>query len=239
MKLFRIFSDKIFKTFIFLVFCGLGAAHSYAQCKTFTLSDRGDTLNCVDMKGKKQGKWLVTIPELRGTPGHEEEGVYVDGKKEGVWRSYNLQGDVYAVENYKWGLLNGKSQYYNLQGLEREENWWAIDPTKEYDTLEVPDLYKDAVYHTVIVKNDGRSMKHGMWTWYDPLTGFRTRSQEYIRDSAVNELAMFGVAQGHKKGPADTSAAAKKKAVPAVVQEWEKKNSGKKKVNVRDGSAGY
>ena len=229
---------RVSKTFILLTLCCLMAEGILAQCKTFTLSDRGDTLNCIDMKGRKQGKWLVRIPELRGTPGHEEEGEYVNGKKEGTWRSYTMQGDVFAVENYKWGLLNGKAQYYNLQGLEREESWWAIDPTKEYDTIEVPDLYQDAVYHTVIIKNEGRSMKHGRWKWFDPLTGYETKSEEFIRDSAVNDLAVFGLAKGHQKNAPDT-ATAKKKVKPAAVQEWEKKNAGKKKVAVRDGSAGY
>ncbi len=209
----------------------------FAQCKTFRLSDRGDTLNCVDMKGKKQGKWLLQIPELRGNPGHEEEGEYKNNVKEGIWRSYSPQGDLQAVESYRWGLLNGKSQYYNLQGLEREESWMAIDPEKEYDTIEVPDLYQDAVYHTVIYKNEGRSMRHGRWKWFDPSTGFEQKSEEYVRDSVVNPLAEFGISDKRKKDPSDTSTV-KKKDKPSVVQEWEKKNSGKKKVNVRDGSTG-
>jgi hypothetical protein len=227
------------KTFILLIVSLLATGEIFAQCKTFSLSDRGDTLNCTDTKGRKQGKWLVQIPELRGTPGHEEEGEYVNGKKDGLWRSYTMQGDVYAVENYKWGLLNGKAQYYNLQGLEREESWWAIDPTKEYDTIEVPDLYQDAVYHTVIIKNEGRSMRHGRWKWFDPLTGYETKSEEYIRDSAINDLAFLGVGKSAGREKTDSSGKSKKVDKPSVVQAWEKKNSGKKKVAVRDGSAGY
>jgi hypothetical protein len=212
---------------------------SFGQCKTFKLSDKGDTLNCIDYKGLKQGKWILKEPALRGNAGFDEEGEFYNDKKEGTWRRFSEQGDIEAVENYRWGLLDGKSQYYSLQGMEREESWRAIDPEKLYDTIEVPDLYNDAIVRTVIVKNDGQSMKHGKWIWYDPSTGFELKKEDYFRDSAVNSLAMFGVNKNDKRNPSDTSHTAKKVDKPAVVQEWEKKNSGKKKVTVRDGSAGY
>ena len=47
-----------------------------AQYKSFTLSPQGDTLNIVDKKNLKQGKWVNTMPELRGEPGYDEEGYY-------------------------------------------------------------------------------------------------------------------------------------------------------------------
>ena len=209
-----------------------------AQCKTFSLSDQGDTLNCVDMKGMKQGKWIVKVPELRGNPGHEEEGIFINDKKEGLWRKFSAQGDVEAVQNYKWGLLNGKSQYYNLQGMEREESWWAIDPGRLYDTIDVPDLYQDGLTHSVVVKNEGHSMKHGKWKYYDPMTGFVQRTEEYIRDSSINPLAIFGVASTKNNRPARDTSKAVRETKPSIVQEWEKKNAGKKKIKYQDGSTG-
>ena len=210
-----------------------------AQWKTYKLSDRGDTLNCVDVKGLKQGKWLMKIPALRGTAGHDEEGEFIDDRKEGIWRSYNEQGDLMAVESFKWGLLNGRSQYYSVLGLEREEGWWAIDPTKKYDTVDVPDLYEDGKFKSVVVKNEYRSLRQGRWNWYDPQTGFVQRTEEFIRDSSVNPLAMFGIKTREKPARADSVLAGKKPAKPNIVEAWEKKNAGKKKVVVRDGSAGY
>ncbi|TAD86875.1 MAG: hypothetical protein EAY75_07035 [Bacteroidetes bacterium] len=210
-----------------------------SQCVSFKLSDRGDTLNCVDKQGLKQGNWLIKVPELRGQPGHDEEGTFKDGRKEGIWRSYNVQGDVLSVESYKWGLLNGKSQYYSVLGLEREESWWAIDPSKKYDTVDVPDLYEDGKYTKVVVKNEFYSMKHGKWTWYDPQNGFVQRTEDFFRDSAVNPLGMFGVKVREKPQRADSILAGKKPAKPNIVEAWEKKNAGKKKVVVRDGSAGF
>lgn len=210
----------------------------FSQCKSYSLSDKGDTLNCIDRNGWKQGPWIIKVAELRGNPGYEEEGLFVNDRKEGLWRRFTEQGDVLAVENYRWGLLNGKSQYYNLQGIEREESWWAIDPDKKYDTIDVPDLYKDGVYKKVAIKNEGHSMRHGKWTWYDPGTGFIQKTEQFERDSSVNPLAMFGVTHREKR-IADTAIINKKHDKPNVVQAWEKKNSGKKKVVVRDGSAGY
>jgi antitoxin component YwqK of YwqJK toxin-antitoxin module len=212
----------------------------YAQCKTFSLSDRGDTLNCVDFKGMRQGPWLQKFPELRGNPGYEEEGVYKNDKKEGVWRKYSEQGDVLAVESYKWGLLHGKCSYYSLLGLEREEGWWAIDPGKLYDTIDVPDLFTDGVYHKVVIKNEGHSLKQGTWRTFDPMTGRITSTQEYIRDSAVGVLGSMGVKTKQPVNGNNTGDTTKKKVEkPSIVSEWEEKNKGKKKVKVRDGSIGY
>lgn len=228
-----------FYTILFLA-ASLGAAQQgMAQCATFKLSDRGDTINCTDKKGLKQGPWLERFPELRGNPGYDEEGVYIDGKKEGVWRKYSLDGDILAVESYRWGLLNGKSYYYSLMGLEREEGWWAIDPTKQFDTIDVPDLYEDAMVRRVVVKNEGYSMKHGTWTVYDPMTGRIQSTQEYIRDSAVGILGAMGINARKKEPGQRQDSIPKKQEKPAVVQEWEKKNAGKKKVKIIDGSTGY
>jgi antitoxin component YwqK of YwqJK toxin-antitoxin module len=212
---------------------------SISQCKTYKLTDRGDTINCIDLQGKKQGPWLEVFPELRGNPGYEEEGEYLDGQKEGIWRRYTMQGDVMAVESYRWGLKNGKSMYYSLFGLEREESWWAIDPKQKFDTIDVPDLYVDGNYRTVIVPNEGRSMKHGSWVLYNSQTGRIEKTEEYIRDSAVGVLGALGITSKKSNPKPAQDSTGKKMDKPDVVQEWEKKNAGKKKVKVRDGSTGY
>ena len=226
-------------TALLLVSFSLAGFNGSAQCKTFTLSDKGDTLNCVDKNGLKQGKWIVRVAELRGDPGYEEEGIFKDSRKEGMWRRFTHQGDPLAVETYKWGLLHGKSGYYTMEGIEHEESWLAIDPDKLYDTLEVPDLYTDGKYTTVIVKNEGHSMKHGRWTFYEPATGFIKKTEDYFRDSSLNPMAVFGLRDKRKTGPpTDSSGTAKKNKPTAEMLEWEKKNAGKKKVKVRDGGTG-
>src|SRR3954468_10967872 len=95
-----------------------------AQLKNYIISAKKDTLNRVDLKGLKQGPWVVHVDNARGERGYEEEGYFIDNKKEGMWRKYSLEGDMIALENYRWGNLDGKSTYYtNMGDLVREESW--------------------------------------------------------------------------------------------------------------------
>jgi len=208
-----------------------------AQLKSFIMGVKGDTLNRVDQNGLKQGRWVSHVDALRGEPGYEEEGVYKDDKKEGVWRRYSLEGDLIAIENYKWGYKNGQCEYFNLFGRVREESWKAIDPKNPYDTIDVPDLNSDAVYKRVI-KVDAFTVKHGTWNYYDPQTGALVKSEEYVldqlQDPSKKKTALGKTdSTGLKKDSADLS-----KMKPKEVLEYEKKNSGKKKIKVRDGATG-
>ena len=105
-----------------------------AQLKSYIIGTKGDTLNRVDVKGKKQGPWIIKVPDLRGERGYEEEGLFKNDVKESVWRRYSVQGDLIGMESYKFGYKHGKAAYFNYQGeLEREESWRAIDPQNPYD----------------------------------------------------------------------------------------------------------
>ena len=50
--------------------------NSYAQYKSYQLTVSHDTLNAIDKKDQKQGKWVIHIEELRGEPGYDNEGIY-------------------------------------------------------------------------------------------------------------------------------------------------------------------
>jgi len=221
-----------------LVFvCLIISISTSAQLKNYIIGVKGDTLNRVDGNGLKQGRWVSHVDALRGEPGYEEEGVYKDGKKEGTWRSYSLEGDLLSVENYKWGYKNGQCQYFNLFGRVREESWKAIDPKNPYDTIDVPDLNTDAVYKRV-VKVDAFTVKHGTWNYYDPQTGAIVKSEEYVldqlQDPSKKKIAIGKTdSTGLKKDSLTTS-----KMKPQEVLDYEKKNSGKKKIKVRDGATG-
>jgi hypothetical protein len=221
-----------------LFFCSVQAM---AQCKTYKLSSKGDTLNCVDKNDTKRGKWVFHVESLRGNPGYDEEGVYVADRREGLWRRYNLMGDLVAIQNYKWGNLDSISQYYTIAGLEREESWRAMNPDKAYDTLEVQDVNNENKFINVIIKNEGKSMKHGTWTWYRPGSMSIIKSEVYI----LNKLKVPGekTAIGGDANATDSSSTTAKKPEPKKekpkeVQDFEKKNSGKKATKVRDGKTG-
>lgn len=216
-----------------------GTAGVSAQCKTYIIGVKGDTLNCTDMQNKKQGKWVIHVESLRGEPGYEEEGVFKDDKKEGIWRKYSLMGDILAIEQYKWGVKDGRCQYFNLEGLIREESWKAIDPLNPYDTVKVVDLSNPDKYSIRIMKVASTTVKQGTWTYYNPETGTITKTEDYVLDQLQQpDLKTTTQSSGN---PTDTTAGLKKTgpvAKPPAVLEYEKKNSGKKKIRVRDGSTG-
>lgn len=200
----------------------------YAQLKNYIIGVKGDTLNATDSKEQKQGKWIIRYEEVRGEPGYEEEGEYKNNRKEGVWRRYSLMGDLLSIERFRWGNKDGISQYYNRVGqLLREESWLAINPDKLYDTLDVEDVDNPGNYRTVIVKNEGAGVKHGTWKYYDPVTGAIVKTENYTIGKLETGAKTAAAAS-------DTTPS-KTKAKPREVLEFEKKNTGKKKVRVRDG----
>ena len=204
-----------------------------AQLKSYKIGVNGDTLNRVDQDGKKQGKWVIRYDEVRGEPGFEEEGVFFNDRKEGTWRKFTLMGDQFAVENYRWGYKDGKSQYFNINGdLLKEESWRAFNPDKVYDTIDVEDVMKPDHYNKVVIKNEGSSLKHGTWNYYDPSSGFISRTEFWRLGKLEQSDKKASVAT--KKLATDSSSAAKAK--PKEVMDFEKKNAGKKKIKYRDGS---
>lgn len=206
----------------------LGASFcSYAQPKSFQLTTDGDTLNLVDNKGLKQGRWVQSFPELRGNPGYEEEGVYVNDKKNGVWRKFTVDGDLIAIENYKYGGKDGLQQYFTFVGnLLREENWRGFNPDSPYDTIPIYGTGSNDVLEFKIVKAEPYSVKHGTWKYYDD-QGRLINVEEYDRNNLV-------VPKEEKQEVAERP---KKIEKTAEMLEWERKNSGKKKA-LRDGATG-
>ncbi|MBS1659450.1 MAG: hypothetical protein JST68_00220 [Bacteroidetes bacterium] len=201
----------------------------FSQWKDYTLSPKGDTLNCIDKQDRKQGRWVNHFDEVRGEPGYEEEGVYKNNRKEGTWRLYNLGGDLTGVEFYKWGNKDGVCQYFGMNGtLLREESWRALNPDKDYDTLTVEDIDHLDKYKTVVVKNEGVAIKDGTWKVYDPSTGMISHEEVYT----LGKLEKRG---GAPQKAAASAGGDKTATKPKEVLDFEKK-TGKKKVKVQTGS---
>lgn len=203
---------------------------AFAQYKSFKISVKGDTINIVNKDGQKQGKWVVQTAELRGNPGFEEEGLYSKNLKEGIWRKYNLEGDLISVENYFRGEKDGLQQYYTFLGnLEREENWKAYNPDAPYDTIAVYGTGSGEIIDYKIVKAAGYAVKHGDWKYYNPETGELMLTEKW----ELNNIVL-----PNSKKPAVATTTEKKKIdkTPEML-EWEKKNKGKKNA-IRDGRTG-
>lgn len=212
--------------FIVLLFFSVDG---FSQWKDYKINNNGDTLNRIDLTGRKQGPWVNRFETVRGEPGYEEEGWYVNNRKDGEWRLYSLMGDLVGIEFYKWGLKDSVCLYFNKHGeLRLEQRWKAINPDKAFDTLLVEDPDKFDTYRTVIVKNEGASLRHGTWKYYDPETNMITRTETYV----LGELEK-------NKAPVAGAATEKKPVTkPKEVLDFEKKNAGKKRIKVRDGSTG-
>lgn len=230
--------------FFLLLFISMSGA---AQWKSFILTKRGDTLNRVDMQGRKQGPWTINVPDLRGERGYEEEGYFENDNKEGTWRKFSLEGVKIAEENYRWGKLNGKQQYFTYNGgLQRVENWRAMDPKVAFDTVAVYDINDPSkIIDQVIVKNEGVSMRHGKWIYYDPREGTVESTENWVMNKIQTEADQAAGGDGEigilttSDGKTKSDTVGKKATPkPQAILDYEKKNSGKKKVRVRDGSTG-
>ena len=154
-----------------------------AQYKSFIKGVHGDSINKVDMNDMKQGKWVIRVAPLRGNPGYEEEGYFKDDLKQGTWKSYNLMGDKIAEEVFRNGNKDGRCAYFSVAGLIREEYWRAPRKTDQlYDTMMVPDPGIANKYKQVIIRNEGHSIKHGTWRYFDPVYGKIIAEEKYYLD---------------------------------------------------------
>ncbi|HRI24199.1 MAG TPA: hypothetical protein PLZ45_05960 [Ferruginibacter sp.] len=221
---------KIRQLWLFAIIQIFFLMNGMAQYQSYKLSDTGDTLNAIDKNGLKQGKWVIHVDEVRGEPGYEEEGLFKNDKKEGVWRIYNLNSDLIAVENYKLGGKHGIQQYYTYLGeLYREESWLGYDPDSPYDTVAIYGEGNNEIIDYKIVKAVQYSVKHGEWKYYDPKAGGRLiKSETYVRGHLETPGGMAGLV------PQKTVDKNKKAEKTPEMLEWEKKNKGKKNA-LRDG----
>lgn len=235
--------------------------NGFAQNKSFTIGVKGDTLNRVDQKGRRQGRCVEKVENAKGERGYEEQGVYLNGQKEGQWQRFSLEGDLIAIEQYKWGYKNGKSVYMTPMGDPlREESWKAVNPQNPYDTIDVMDPSDPTrIIEKKVIKLEGTALKHGTWRFYDPWSGKLEKKEEYIFDKLkveggdldlTNSNNTAAVSDEDDLAPIDVTGAARKKPEykpkteaekkalpkPQAVIDFEKKNSGRKKVRVRDGS---
>ena len=223
---------KIQQLWLFFIIQFLFLMNGQAQYKSYKLNADGDTINAISNSGMKEGKWVNHIEEMRGEPGYEEEGIYKKDKKEGIWRLYNLTGDIIGVEFYKLGGKDGVQQYYTYLGdLVRVESWRAYNPDAPFDTVAVYGTGSNEIIDYKIVKAETYSVKHGEWKYYEPGSGRLIKMEKYDR-------GLFIKPDAPSTPVAAVTDKAKKPEKTAEMLEWEKKNKGKKKA-LRDGRTSY
>jgi len=102
--------------FLFLGVCGTNA-------QRFDILN-GDTVNFVDTQNNKQGYWLTVNPESLQKI---QEGNYFKGKKEGIWKTYYVNGNLKSEISYKDGEKYGFAKIYYENGKLAEEGMWLKD----------------------------------------------------------------------------------------------------------------
>ncbi len=214
-----------------LIFMCLLGMQTTAQTKSFLLTDNGDTLNKIDNNNQKQGRWKIRVNALRGEPAYDEEGIFKNNLKEGVWRKYDAYGLLTAKEDYKWNNKNGLQVYLSQGQLEHEENWRAIDPEKKFDTIDVPDVYDILKTEKKIIKLESYAVPYGTWRYYDSETGRQTRTENY---DAFGKLFVPKPVLNNVV----TDTIPKKIIKPKEILDFEKSRKGKKSTKMRDGMTG-
>lgn len=103
---------------------------SSAQSQTYEIVGK-DTLNLIDVAGKKQGKWIVRGKHKPGTcyqPEQKvEEGKYADNRKTGMWIEYYCNSNMKNKLTFVNGRPDGYAIMYHENGKISEEGNWKIN----------------------------------------------------------------------------------------------------------------
>ncbi len=104
---------NILVVFLFLPLAG--------QWKSFQIY-QGDTINRVDISGKKQGLWIYFNDKYKNKI--VQKGFYKDGRKEGLWEIYYPNGNLKAKITYRDNRQYGPVTTYYENGHIREQGTW-------------------------------------------------------------------------------------------------------------------
>lgn len=121
-----------------------------AQSQT-SIKYNNETINLIDVAGKKQGKWIVFGKEKQGDcykPEQKaEEGAYKENRKTDIWIMYYCNGQTKNKVTYVNGRPDGYAIMYHDNGKVQEEgtwknNRWVGEMKQYYATGEVQHEFK-------------------------------------------------------------------------------------------------
>jgi antitoxin component YwqK of YwqJK toxin-antitoxin module len=84
-------------------------------------SDSGTIIakgECVE--GEREGEWLINVGDVR------EEGNFIQGLKNGVWKTFYNDGKLYHKGNFVQGDPDGKHEFYYPDGTLKEEQYYVM-----------------------------------------------------------------------------------------------------------------
>ncbi len=111
--------------FCLLCFNARSQSGNYKSFETYL----GDTINRVDLNNVKQGRWVLFGKDKKGIKNQvlkhnqiAEEGIYLNGKKQGLWKTYHFQTNKLGSEiTYNKDYTEGKAKFYTEEGKLKEE----------------------------------------------------------------------------------------------------------------------
>ncbi len=109
------------RIFLLNIFMFLLITTGSAQWRSYKIY-RGDTINRIDLQGRKQGLWLYFNDTYKN--GIIQQGFYKDGKKQGEWIVYYKNGNIKSKSFYKDNHIFGPVTTYYKDGTIREQGRW-------------------------------------------------------------------------------------------------------------------
>lgn len=173
----------LFRKYYFLILLLAFGGNAIAQ-EANTGAKPVNNINQVDAKGKRDGMWYIYQPERMGEDAYSEFGSYDHGIKMGVWYKANNEGDLVAIEGFKNNVLNGEVKYFEKGRLYCIGHYRGLNPAHEFDTVAVIDPVTGVETLRSIPSERG-ALRHGIWRFYDPVTGRLQREEEYQVDELI------------------------------------------------------
>ena len=173
---------KYFWIFLLLLLAGSGAGAQAPAAST----------NARDAKGKPHGFWYQAHEARMSDPAYTDFGSYSHGRKTGTWYTLDEEGNVAAIEAFRYNTLHGPCKYFEKGRLWITGNYRGLNPDQPFDTILVVDPVTGAEKDVVVATERG-SLKHGYWRYYDTETGRLLRQEDYQIDSLLS-IKNFGMA---------------------------------------------
>lgn len=182
--------------FLIVIMCSLWCTFLGAQ----------DTLNQIDVNGKKQGWWQIRGNDKMYT-GKEyspdavvEEGKYNEGKKTGVWRQYYKGGNIRSEVEYQLGRPSGsfKIYYEESNGCLEEKGKWKngayCDTLVLYSKDTCNKLIKSIMFDETLHQGKSRSMNYESMNknHENLIKGVFERSIDTVKQQQPKEKNCFG-----------------------------------------------
>lgn len=153
-------------------------------CCSYSFAQQNGQVNRLDAYGKPTGLWYQQTLAAMGEPASTNFGYYDHGARTGVWYKTDAEGNLVSMEQYRNDVLDGEVKYFEQGQLVCVGHYRGLNPATPYDTILIthPVTGEEKL---VQVATERLTVRHGLWRFYDPLTGRLTKEEEYQVDELI------------------------------------------------------